>query len=105
MRAEGLNSARYQKHKTAARGLANKGAKPTDLWAETKPANADVLANSFAEYLAYGPGAANLVKLLTGFRPDGNGNPPAAQQAFEAAGWKDLAMLEAAWRKWATTGK
>lgn len=105
MRAEGVNSTRYQKHKTASRGVANKGAKVTDLWAETKPANADVLANSFADYLAYGPGKANFVKLIYGFRPDENGNPTSPQQAFEAAGWKDLAMLEAAWRKWAVTGK
>ena len=105
MRGEGPNSQRYQKHKTASKGVANKGAKIADLWAETKPANAEALANSFAEYLAYGPGAANFVKLVYGFRPDENGNAPSAQQAFEAAGWKDLAMLEAAWKKWVATGK
>jgi hypothetical protein len=110
MRAEGPNSQRYQKYKAAAKTAAvgGKTGKPpaiAELWAETKPANAEVLANSFAEYLAYGPGAANFVKLVYGFRPDENGNPPSAQQAFEAAGWKDMAMLEAAWRKWASTGK
>lgn len=105
MRAEGLNAKRHAAYKTAAKGIANKGAKVMDLWAETKPANADLLANSFAEYLAYGPGAANFVKLIYGYRPDDNGNPPNAQQAFEAAGWKDLVMLEAAWRKWAISGK
>jgi hypothetical protein len=105
MRAEGLTSKRYLAHKAAARALANRGAKPTELWGETKPASADLLANSFAEYLAYGPGAANFTKLITGFRPDDNGNPPSPQAAFEAAGWKDWTMLEAAWRKWAATGK
>ncbi len=105
MRAEGMNAKRYSAYKTAAKGFANKGAKVTDLWAEAKPANADLLANSFADYLAYGPGAANFVKLIYGYRPDDNGNPPSAQQAFEAAGWKDMAMLETAWRKWASTGK
>ena len=70
-----------------AKRLANKGAKPTDLWAETTPANPEVLANSFAEYLAFGPGAANFVKLdRTDCRPDENGNPPSIRHAFEAAG-------------------
>jgi hypothetical protein len=105
MRAEGVNSKRYLAYKTTAKGLANKGAKPTELWAETKPANAELLANSFAEYLAYGPGAPNFVKLVYGYRPDANGNPTSPEAAFEAAGWKDLAMLETAWRKWAVTGK
>lgn len=105
LRAEGLTSRRYLANKTAARGVANRGVKPTDLWGETKPTNADVLANSFAEYLAFGPGAPNFIKLVVGFRPDENGNAPGPQQAFEAAGWKDMAMLEAAWRKWAATGK
>ena len=105
LRAEGLNSRRYLAHKSAARSAANRGGKPTELWGDTKPANADVLANSFAEYLAYGPGAANFTKLISGLRPDDNGNTPSAPAAFEAAGWKDLAMLEAAWKKWAATGK
>lgn len=105
MRAEGLSSARYQKHRTAARTLARRGDKPSDLWAENRSPSADILANSFAEYLAYGPGAPNLIKLVNGFRPDENGNVPAVAAAFEAAGWKDMAMLEAAWRKWVQTGK
>jgi hypothetical protein len=104
LRAEGVNSTRYQKYKSAAKTAA-RSAKITELWSEEKPANADIVANSFAEYLAYGPGSANFVKLIYGYRPDANGNPPTPQLAFEAAGWKDLAMLEAAWRKWATTGK
>ncbi|MBA4065545.1 MAG: hypothetical protein C0501_17885 [Isosphaera sp.] len=109
-RAEGLASKRYQAYKAASRALAfgPKGGKPpavTELWAETKPAGAEVLAASFADYLAFGPGAANFPKLVAGFRPDENGNTPAPAAAFEAAGWKDLGMLDAAWRKWAATGK
>lgn len=103
-RAEGVNSQRFQRYKAAAHGV-SRGGKPTELWAETKPANADTLATSFADYLAYGPGAPNFVKLVYGFRPDDAGNAPSPQAAFEAAGWKDLMMLENAWRKWATTGK
>lgn len=105
MRAEGMTAKRYTSYKAGAKSAANKGAKITELWSEIKPDNANILANSFAEYLAYGPASANFVKLIYGFRPDENGNAPSAQQAFEAAGWKDLSMLEAAWRKWATTGK
>lgn len=109
-RAEGTNSRRYQAYKTTSRAavLGPKGGTPpaiADLWAETKPANAALLADSLAEYLAYGPGSVNLLKFVYGFRPDENGNVPGPNQAFEAAGWKDLAMLEAAWRKWVTTGK
>lgn len=109
-RAEGTNGKRYQAYKTAARAavLGPKGGTPpavADLWAETKPANAALLADSLAEYIAYGPGSANLLKFVYGFRPDEGGNVPGPNQAFEAAGWKDLAMLEAAWRKWVQTGK
>lgn len=105
LRAEGLNSRRFVAHKAAARTAASRGGKPTELWGDAKPTNADVLANSFVEYLAYGPGAANFAKLISGFRPDEGGNTPGVPAAFEAAGWKDLTMLEAAWKKWAVTGK
>jgi hypothetical protein len=103
MRAEGLSARRYVAYRSVARSLANKGAKPTDLWSESPPSSADVLANSLAEYLVYGPGAANFSKLIVGLKNDEDGNPPNVQGAFEAAGWKDLAMLDIAWRKWATT--
>ena len=105
LRADGTNSRRYQAYRTAARTLARNGARPTELWGDARPANADVLANSFADYLAFGPGAGNFPKLIAGFRPDENGNVPGPQAAFEAAGWKDLALLEAAWKKWAVSNK
>jgi len=105
LRAEGLAARRYTAYRSAARALANKGGKPTELWSESPPVGADVLANSLVEYLAYGPGAANFGKLIGGLRPDENGNQPGVQAAFEAAGWKDLAMLEAAWRKWAASAR
>jgi hypothetical protein len=109
-RAEGLTSKRYQAYKTLAKAVAigSKSGTPAaigDLWGETKPANADILAASVAEYMAYGPGSANFLKLVYAFRPDENGNTPSVPQAFEAAGWKDIAMLETAWRKWVSTGK
>jgi hypothetical protein len=101
MRAEGTGGKRYLAYRTAARGIASRGGRPSDLWGEIKPSGADTLAASFADYLAHGPGAANFVKLVNGFRPDDNGNTPPAPAALEAAGWKDVSMLEAAWRKWA----
>lgn len=105
MRAEGLNSKRYATYRAAARGLASKGVRATDLWGEGKPSGADVLAASVAEFLAFGPMAKDFPKLVTGFRSDENGNSPSVQQALEASGWKDMAALDAAWKKWATTLK
>ena len=104
LRSEGLNSRRYSAHKSAARAASRAG-KPTELWSESPPDNPDVLANSFVEYLAYGPGAADFGKLIEGFRPDNGGNTPSSQAAFETAGWKELPKLEAAWKKWVVTGK
>ncbi len=62
-------------YKTAAPGAREQGreGRPTS-GARPSPRTAEVLANSFAEYLAYGPGTANFVKLIYGFRPDENGN-------------------------------
>jgi hypothetical protein len=109
MRAEGAGSKRYPAYRRAAvaavRGTAGKPAALGDLWAEDRTTNVDTLANSFADYLAYGPGKENFPKLITGFRPNEGGGIPTVPQALEAAGWKDVAMLEAAWRRWVTTGK
>jgi len=106
MRAEGTNSARYTKYKTAARTAiagpkGGKGGTFNEVWGEMKVATTEVLANSAVEYMAYGPGAMNFIKLVYGFRPNEQGDTPATPQAMEAAGWKDIAPLEAAWRKWA----
>lgn len=108
-RADGLNSARYLGFKKQAKALAA-GTKGTpaaiaELWGETKANNADILAASLLEYMAYGPGADNFLKLVYGFRPDENGNQPSVGQALEAAGWKEVPMLESNWRKWVTAGK
>ncbi len=109
MRAESTTGKRYTAYKTAARLAAGarggKSATLGDLWAESRPENLDVLANSFSEYLAYGPGKENFIRLLFGFRPNENGTTPSAPQALEAAGWKDIPMLEKAWQKWAATGR
>jgi len=111
MRAEGITAKRYTTYKAAAKGVANgnaKGAKPAaiaDLWGDSKPASADVLANSLTEYIAYGPGAKDFTRFVYGFRPNENGGIPTVAQAFEAAGWKDIPALEKTWQKWVNTGK
>jgi len=110
LRAEGLTSTRYKNFKTQAKLVANGGKTGTpaaiaDLWGETKSANAEILSASLVEYMAYGPGAANFLKLIYGFRPDENGNTPSVAQALEAAGWKEVPALEMAWQKWVATGK
>jgi hypothetical protein len=110
LRAEGLTSARYLSYKKTSKSVAagSKGspAAIADLWSESKPANAEILSASLVEYMAYGPaGAENFLKLVNGFRPDENGNTPSVAQAFEAAGWKEIPMLEKAWQKWLATAK
>jgi hypothetical protein len=55
------------------------------------------------DYLAFGPGAANFPKFLSGLRPDENGTDPAITAAIEGAGWK-VPELEAAWKKWVQGG-
>ncbi len=110
LRAQGLNSTRYQNYKKSAKDVATgaKGGSPAeiaDVWGENKVPNAEILAANVVEYMAYGPGAPNFLKLVYGFRPEENGNSPSVAQALEAAGWKDVPMLETAWRKWAVAGK
>jgi hypothetical protein len=109
LRAEGANSKRFQTYKTQAKALVTGGKQPAaalaDLWGESKAPNAELLATSVVDYMAYGPGAGNLVKLVYGFRPDENGNVPSVAQAMEAAGWKETGELEKAWQAWVLKGK
>ena len=111
MKAEGLTSKRYSAYKTAARKaiLTPKGGKPpaiADVWSETKTATSELLANSFAEFLAFGPKEKDFGKFLDGLKPsEGVANPTVPQQGFESLGWKDDAMADAAWKKWAAATK
>lgn len=107
MRAEGLNSPRYTKYKGAVRAavLNPKGAAMSDAWSDAKSATNEAVAASVAEFLAFGPKAAEFDKFLGGLRPsEGNGNPT-IQNGFEALGWKEPAQAEAAWKRWVQTGK
>ncbi|MBY0457096.1 MAG: hypothetical protein K2V38_07155, partial [Gemmataceae bacterium] len=106
-RAEGTTSKRYQGYKTQARAALNpKGEKPpalAEVWGDTKIPGGDALGTSFAEYLAYGPGAAKFPMLIDGLKPTENNASPTFVQGLDAAGWKDkdLPALDTAWRKWA----
>jgi len=109
MRAEGTNSKRYTAYRTAARNAVGpktvKSVALTDLWAESRPAHLEPLTVSFVEYLAFGPERDKFSRFVFALRLDENGNRQPVQQALEAAGWKDSAALEKAWRKWVSTGK
>jgi hypothetical protein len=114
LRAEGTTSKRYQTYKSASRTaiFGPKGGKPPtlgDVWGDAKVPNGDVLATSFAEFLAFGPKAVSdkFDKFLDGLRPTENVAAPTTVQALAAAGFtdKDHAALEQAWKRWVTTGK
>ncbi|QJW94268.1 hypothetical protein [Frigoriglobus tundricola] len=110
MRAEGTNSKRYAAYKVAAKNAvqgAKTGTPPAvaDVWSGEKSAVTDVLANSFAEFLAFGPKAADFGKFLDGLRPTETVATPTVQNGFQAIGWKDDAAVDAAWKKWVLTGK
>lgn len=110
MRAEGTTSKRYQAYRTAARNALfnSKAAKPpgiADVGTGEKSAASEALANSLAEFLAYGPKQADFGKFLDGLRPTEAVANPTVQQGFEALGWKEQAMAETAWKRWVQTGK
>lgn len=110
MRAEGTTSKRYVAYKSQAKAALTKGARPpalADIWSDAKSANGEVLATSFAEYLAYGPGASKFQMFLDGLKPSENIAMPTVQQGLDAAGWKekDLPALDLAWRRWISAGK
>lgn len=109
MRAEGTSAKRYTAYRTQVRGAVAKGAKLDDVWTDAKSATSEVVSQSFAEYLTYGPGAAKLQMVLDALKPSENNQEPTIDQALEAAGLKEkdkgYASLEAAWKKWAATGK
>ncbi len=112
MRAEGATSKRYTAYRAQAKVAiyGTKGGKVpalADVWGDAKITGGDVLATSFADYLAYGPGAAKFPMFIDGLKPSEGNATPTVPQGLEAAGWKpaDLPMLEAAWRKWVFAGK
>lgn len=111
MRAEGTTSKRYTTYKTAARNavLGAKGGKPpaiADAMGDSKSATSEALANNLAEFLAFGPKAADFGKFVEALRPsEGVAAPTVSAQGFPALGWKDDMSADAAWKKWVQTGK
>jgi hypothetical protein len=108
MKATG--SPRYAAYKAAARNavLNSKTGTPpaiADVWSGEKSPSTELLANSLAEFLAYGPKAADFGKFLDGLKPSEGVATPTATNGFMALGWKDDAMADAAWKKWVQTGK
>lgn len=109
MRAEGTTGKRYTAYRSTVRGavLNPKGKAPPigEAWSDAKSAAGEALGTSVAEFLAFGPKAADFGKFLDALRPsEANGNPT-VQTGFEALGWKDQAMADAAWKRWLQTGK
>jgi hypothetical protein len=111
MRAEGLTSTRYTKYKAAARAaiLNPKGGKlpvPADVWSEEKTTTGELLANSMAEFLAFGPKAADFGKFIEALRPSENvATPTVSAQGFPALGWKDDMVADLSWKTWVQKGK
>lgn len=110
MRAEGTGSKRYQAYRAQARAaaLGTRSGKPaavSEVWGGEKSAESDVLANSLAEFVAFGPKAAEFGKFLDALRPSDEAPRPTAMSGFAALGWKDEAAVEAAWKTWVRTGR
>lgn len=107
LRAEGPNGRRWGEYKKAARQAALGGsgryaARLSDAWTGDRP-DADVIATSVMDYLAFGAGAATFPKFLDGLKPDENGNPPEVGDAIAAAAGK-AELFEAGWRRWVQAG-
>lgn len=112
-RAVGLhadgNAGKLAAFKTKVRTLATKTSgrafQFAYVWGDAAVgADADTLATSFADYLAYGPGAAKFAAFLGAFKPAEGNDSPGVDDAFRAADWKPE-ELEAAWKRWAVTGR
>lgn len=109
LRAEGPSGKRLTPYKAAARSaVLGKGRGPAtlgELWANERP-DAELVATSFLDYLAFGTdkaGQEKFTRFVTNLRPDENGESPEVAKALETAGWK-APELEVAWRSWAAKG-
>jgi hypothetical protein len=109
MRAEGVTGRRYTAYKAAARTavLNPKSGVSTiaDAWSDTKSASIEAIGTSVADFLAFGPKAADFGKFLDALKPNDTVPNPTVQNGFEALGWKEQAQAEAAWKRWVQTGK
>lgn len=107
LRAEGASGKRFQAYKAAARtavlGGGNKyPAQAADAWEADRP-DADLIATSLMDYLAFGPKSADFPKFLAALRPGENGNAPPVADALKEYGGK-VAAVEADWKRWVRGG-
>lgn len=103
LRAEGLRSTRYVAYRNQARQLARDNRiKLSQLWdSEEVSPQTELLADTFVEFLAFGPNPDKFAALLTQLRRVNNDNPPMFRQALAAIGWSyENNDLEQAWRQW-----
>jgi hypothetical protein len=102
-------SSKYNAYKTAARkAILYSGGKPpaiAETWSGERSPTSDILANSVAEFLAYGSKSVDFGKFLDGLKPADANARPTVMNGFMALGWKDEAAAEAAWKKWVQTGR
>ncbi|MDB5310581.1 MAG: hypothetical protein JWO38_4783 [Gemmataceae bacterium] len=106
VRADGPNGKRFAGYKAQARiavlGGAGKPPAPVaEAWGD-RP-DADLIATSLMDYLAFGPEGKNFPKFVSALRLNENGEPPTAAMVFENAMLKQN-TLDAAWKKWVQGG-
>lgn len=108
LRADGTTSNRYKTYRTQARAAVlnpkiGRSSTLADVMSGEK--GTEILATSFAEFLAFGPKAAEFAKFLDALRPSEENPNPTPQIGFTALGWKDEMAVELAWKRWVQTGK
>ncbi len=107
LRAEG-SAGKLATHSAKVKALAAKSRGAAlqlkTVFGDAPSADADLVTTSFLEYLVFGPGADKFPELLTALKTGEGNEAPTIWTAFTALEWKGEAV-EAAWRKWAVTGK
>lgn len=107
LRAEG-NAGKLATHAGKVKALAakSKGAalQLKAVYGDAPSADTDSVTTSFVEYLVFGPGAEKFPELLTALKSSEGNEAPTIWTAFTVLEWK-TETVEAAWRKWAVTGK
>ncbi len=107
LRADG-NAAKLAAHKAKIRSLNAKtggGALQLKyLWSDFDSPDLDAVTTSFAEYLAFGPGADKFASILSSFKPAEGNDSPTIETAFAAIEWK-MPDIEQGWRKWVASSK
>lgn len=100
LRAEGLKSPRYTAYRKQVLQLIRENRlKPSDLLGEELPERAEALANSFVEFLAFGPESDKFPTLLSSFRPPDDPQATSAAAVLENLGLTG-SLFEDRWRNW-----